>query len=332
MKPRKKGRGHLRKSAANVPKEYELSSKREAKERPTRFSVTADSEVIDITPDNQSDQGNQQHDDDADYSPSAPKTTASSKVQTRKTEKSTSKEILIPIENQRQPTIIDNVDFNLNLPITEKMLTNGQLDFDRIYPSSTTQKRRKRQNDESSLSGSDKFDDEDDMDLLMPTKSNGRRDLTRKRRSSKKKTQADPTPNTDGPCSGCLKLRAELADIRKRLERIKKVVSIIKKFRSKTPAIATKKQTNDIFANNDAYARVKCLIRDDDIESHWRNVIASISRQAIDNNNNSKMKISQSTPVRSSSTPALATISPAQETTPVTKPLSSQEYTASVSF
>ncbi|CAF1187055.1 unnamed protein product [Rotaria sordida] len=139
---------------------------------------------------------------------------------------------LVPDEQSQMEIISSNVNdqtTTFNYECAESHLwqkippSDHQLSFNRVYSSKTgTKKMYEDNHDESSLSGSDLSDGE----------------------------------CTEESCSGCKKHEEQIAQLRKRLDRMEKVIPVIKKCRSKTPITLTN-QSNPTENVNDVYLNIK---------------------------------------------------------------------------
>ncbi|CAF1930900.1 unnamed protein product, partial [Rotaria magnacalcarata] len=62
----------------------------------------------------------------------------------------------------------------------------------------------------------------------------------------------------EGPCSGCIKHQEDIIKLSKRIDRLEKVIPVIKKFRTKTSCVS-KNQINTTFNNNTVYTRIQTV-------------------------------------------------------------------------
>ncbi|CAF4124476.1 unnamed protein product [Rotaria sp. Silwood2] len=188
------------------------------KERASRYAVSAGSEEVELVPDEEENKENQDFDDE--YSPSVThRMNNESKKRITSSEQSKS-QIQTTFSNiNDQTTTTPSKDFYCE----KTPLFNRQLNFNRVYSSKTGTKRRLEDNqDESSLSGSDEVDDE----------------------------------CADEPCSRCKNYDEEFKQLEKRIDKLEKVIPVIKKFRSKTP-ITTTNQTNAFGDTNEVYKNIE---------------------------------------------------------------------------
>ncbi|CAF3710089.1 unnamed protein product [Rotaria socialis] len=312
------------------------------KERASRYAVSAASEEVELVPDEQENNENQDDNyDDDDYSPSIThRMDHESKKRITTGERSKSRiDIISPDVSDPNTTTSSN---NMNPQKTP--LCNRELNFSRVYTSKVGTKRCHEDNhDESSLSGTDISDDEYDKDLTVVNKSNELQSLLKKPRLKRKKKVGQPVSNVDQPCNGCKILDEEIKQLRKRVDQLEKVIPVIKKFRSKTP-ITPVNQSNSVGDINGVYANIervtginpnqikstpnrptmimrelikkcdrigdktylkeheslfkefiqmKCIIIDDNMSILWKEIMESLSRQHIDEENNKKKRINK---------------------------------------
>ncbi|CAF3381159.1 unnamed protein product, partial [Rotaria socialis] len=225
------------------------------KERASRYAVSAASEEVELVPDEQENNENQDDNyDDDDYSPSIThRMDHESKKRITTGERSKSSiDIISPDVSDPNTTTSSN---NMNPQKTP--LCNRELNFSRVYTSKVGTKRCHEDNhDESSLSGTDISDDEYDKDLTVVNKSNELQSLLKKPRLKRKKKVGQPVSNVDQPCNGCKILDEEIKQLRKRVDQLEKVIPVIKKFRSKTP-ITPVNQSNSVGDINGVYANIE---------------------------------------------------------------------------
>ncbi|CAF5161583.1 unnamed protein product, partial [Rotaria magnacalcarata] len=62
----------------------------------------------------------------------------------------------------------------------------------------------------------------------------------------------------EGPCSGCIKHQEDIIKLSKRIDRLEKVIPVIKKFRTKTSCVS-KNLINTTFGNNTVYTRIQTV-------------------------------------------------------------------------
>ncbi|CAF2088940.1 unnamed protein product, partial [Rotaria magnacalcarata] len=60
------------------------------------------------------------------------------------------------------------------------------------------------------------------------------------------------------PCSGCIKHQEDIIKLSKRIDRLEKVIPVIKKFRTKTSCVS-KNLINTTFGNNTVYTRIQTV-------------------------------------------------------------------------
>ncbi|CAF1199852.1 unnamed protein product [Rotaria sordida] len=237
-------------------------SKEEMKERASRYAASAGSEEVELGPDEQEDDENQCiNKDDDDYSPSPIcRTTKEIKKRVMTSEQSKSQIEIISSNIDDQPMTTSAYDGSPNSCLLKKNpLVNRQLNFDRLYPSPTRTKRSYKDDadeDESSLSGSDEIDSEYNKNSCVIKKNNELQALLKKPHRKRKKQITEPVRNVEGPCSGCIKLQEVIMKLSNRVDRLEKVIPVIKKFRSKSSPASTN-QINTTVDNNEIYENIE---------------------------------------------------------------------------
>ncbi|CAF1397047.1 unnamed protein product [Adineta steineri] len=238
---------------SNGPKEI-------LKERASRYAASAGSEEVDLVPDEQENNENQNDSDDR-YSPSVMYQTSKENRKQVTASEQTKSQIEINSSKVYDQTTTANDDCfeSTTFTTTRTPLSARELNFDRVYSPKTGTKRKHEDNlDESSLSGSDIVtDEESDKHLYVMKKSNELRSLLKKPRYKRRKKQAVvPVSKGEESCSGCKQLDEVVQQLTKRVNKLEKMIPVFKKFRSNAPVTLTN-QTNQAEFTNETYTKIE---------------------------------------------------------------------------
>ncbi|CAF2085680.1 unnamed protein product [Rotaria magnacalcarata] len=276
------------------------SPKEVMKERASRHAVSAASERVELVPDEQ--ENNEiQDDDDDDYSPSI----------THRMDHESKKRITA---GERSKSCIDIISSNVsdrntttssnNMNPQKTPLCNREFNFSRAYtPKAGTKRCHEDNRDDSSLSGTDISADEYDKDLSVVNKNNELQSLLKNPRLKRKKKLVNQIAMT------LVNQSNSVGDMNGIYANIELVTGINPNQMKSTPNRPTmimreliKKKCNRIGDKTylkeheslfKGFIQMKCIIIDDNMSILWKEIMESLSRQHIDEENNKKKRINK---------------------------------------